>query len=941
MSPRSQLYVTLTAASLAMSAPSPLSAQDTPAVPPPSPDAVAPTPPTAAPTPVTGGPVVQTPVPEPPPAPAPRHRPQAGELFPFVLPWDDTSPSVANLTSWHPTPAGRNGFVYMKDGHLWEPSAGEGPTARLAENPDPASPRRLRLLGVNLCFDANFPSKEDAPKVAARMAKFGINCVRFHHMEFYPAPRGIVKEDLQTLDPENLDKLDFFIAELKKRGIYSDLNLHVSRVYPGFPKEWPGGPSFHKGVDQFQPELIQSQKDFARDLLRHVNPYTGLSYLDEPAVVLVEINNENGLMFQWHGRDLDEMPDPFKAELNRQWTRWLLGKYPPGDTPQPLGPKAWGVEEVPLEDSLLKPLAGTAPEGWYLEQHKGAKAALSEVADPAGGAPWAQVEVQQPADEIWYIQLSHAGLKLEGGKPYTLEMEVQGKGLKDIHLTLMQAQDPWEQLATLSINAPDENARTVKVTMTPSRSEDSARLVIGGLGRRPAGSQLRVRNLTLRPGGMRGVDLTQDALSYRFLKKIEFGSATVPQKQDWLEFLWTTEDAYWREMDHYLREELGVKSLIVGTQAAVFSNMALQSRFPVIDTHAYWKHPRFPGASWSPTEWVVDNEAMSARADGGELGAIGVNRVAGKAFIVTEYNHPQPMSYAAEAFPLMAAVGAWQDWDGLFPFAYSHGGKWDQGFVGGFFDIKQDPLKMATLPMAAALFLRGDMVAPTAKEIGPVSAGAFRSAMMGGSTVVDATSFGATKTDVTKARLYTKIGEGQAAAEEAPAPPAAPGTPHLQYVKPPGAAHSLVLVTAPRSKAVIGHTGGRELDLGDGVKVSGVKTRLPEDWGIVTLSQMTGESVTTPGRILLLAMSDQENTDLKWNDEKKNSVGKNWGKAPSRVECITAQVTLPVDKDSVQVWSLDERGQPLEALPISGGKTSAVINLKPEYGTVWYEVIVQ
>lgn len=38
--------------------------------------------------------------------------------------------------------------------------------------------------------------------------------------------------------------------------------------------------------------LIELQKDYARKLLLHVNPYTGLALADDPAVITVQINNE-------------------------------------------------------------------------------------------------------------------------------------------------------------------------------------------------------------------------------------------------------------------------------------------------------------------------------------------------------------------------------------------------------------------------------------------------------------------------------------------------------------------------------------------------------------------------------------------------------------------------------------------------------------------------
>ena len=83
----------------------------------------------------------------------------AAEMFPFVLPWDDATPSITNLSAWLEKPAGREGFVSVKDGHLF------------------ANGKRFRIFGVNLAFGANFPTHDDADKIAARMAKFGINCM--------------------------------------------------------------------------------------------------------------------------------------------------------------------------------------------------------------------------------------------------------------------------------------------------------------------------------------------------------------------------------------------------------------------------------------------------------------------------------------------------------------------------------------------------------------------------------------------------------------------------------------------------------------------------------------------------------------------------------------------------------------------------------------------
>ena len=43
--------------------------------------------------------------------------------------------------------------------------------------------KEVKFFGTNVAYAAAFPEKEDAPKIAKRMAKLGINVVRFHHMD--------------------------------------------------------------------------------------------------------------------------------------------------------------------------------------------------------------------------------------------------------------------------------------------------------------------------------------------------------------------------------------------------------------------------------------------------------------------------------------------------------------------------------------------------------------------------------------------------------------------------------------------------------------------------------------------------------------------------------------------------------------------------------------
>jgi len=137
-------------------------------------------------------------------------------MQPYVMDWQNSAAALVDLSSLLDAPAGKNGAIEIKDGHLATPDG-----------------RRFRIWGVNVTGSACFPSKEDAPVVAAHLARFGINCVRFHFLDSNWSGSLFVKgrDDTRALDPEQLDLLDYFVAELKKRGIYTNLNLNVGRNY--------------------------------------------------------------------------------------------------------------------------------------------------------------------------------------------------------------------------------------------------------------------------------------------------------------------------------------------------------------------------------------------------------------------------------------------------------------------------------------------------------------------------------------------------------------------------------------------------------------------------------------------------------------------------------------------------------------------------------------
>jgi hypothetical protein len=242
-------------------------------------------------------------------------------MQPFVMDWRDNAAPLVDLSSFLEAPAGKDGHIGIKDGHFVTPDG-----------------KRFRIWGVNFTGAACFPSREDAPIVAAHLARFGINCVRFHFLDANGPMSLFVqgRKDTRKLDPKQLDTLDYFVAELKKRGIYTDLNLNVGRTYrkgDGVRDyEYLG---FAKILNYFDKRVQKLHKEYARQLLTHRNPYTRTQYRYEPAVAIVELVNENSIVEAWFsdrllGKNTQKNPGTwtdittwYAQELTAKYNQWL------------------------------------------------------------------------------------------------------------------------------------------------------------------------------------------------------------------------------------------------------------------------------------------------------------------------------------------------------------------------------------------------------------------------------------------------------------------------------------------------------------------------------------------------------------------------------------------------------------------------------------------
>jgi len=298
---------------------------------------------------------------------SPRAAAADGEWYPFT-PTGAPGPSVLGMEDWADAPAGGKGRI-ARDGD------------KLVYGGKP-----LKLWGLNLCYDHCAPAKPLAEKRAAFYARNGINSVRLHKFADGPGWAGIQSEESAVrFDPEELDRMDYQVAQFKKAGIFVLLSAHFGtlklgpedRQYVPYLEEFGTFGDNKNRVETphsaipYSPELQRVQILQMETLLKHRNPYTGLTYAEDPAIGFVEITNEQSILFHTSMNPL-KASATLRRQAAEQFSDWLKAKY---GTQEKLA-AAWGARAFdsfadegfpPVGESLEKRNILPLGKPWYWE----------------------------------------------------------------------------------------------------------------------------------------------------------------------------------------------------------------------------------------------------------------------------------------------------------------------------------------------------------------------------------------------------------------------------------------------------------------------------------------------------------------------------------------------------------------------------------------------
>jgi hypothetical protein len=281
--------------------------------------------------------------------------------------------------------------------------------------------------------------------------------------------------------------------------------------------------------------------------------------------------------------------------------------------------------------------------------------------------------------------------------------------------------------------------------------------------------------------------------------------------------------------------------------------------------------------------------------------------MAGKPFTVSEVNEPFPSDYGAEMIPLLAAYGAFQDWDGIifYSFEAKLSGSWE-GVVGDHFDISQDPVKVAQMPVGAMLFLRHDVAAAKMTVERTYSAEQINESMRLPSSELPYWTPGFPLSVPLEhgSRIKCLDCEPTAKVTSEVTNPIVSDTKELSW----GLSekkNGVVTIDTARSSALVGFV--KE----NGAATSHLSAEVENEFCALTLSALDDKPLVRSESMLLTTAGRVENTGQTWNARRTNSDV--WGTAPTRIEAVKGWLLIKGVEGAVgmDVTTLDGAGRPM------------------------------
>ena len=392
------------------------------------------------------------------------------------------------------------------------------------------------------------------------------------------------------------------------------------------------------------------------------------------------------------------------------------------------------------------------------------------------------------------------------------------------------------------------------------------------------------------------------------LTRKEFGSADERRFRTEAAFYMELEDAFFQQIYHYLKKELGLRALVVGTSdhnhgKSGYPLLCSTSKLDVVDGHVYWQHPRyFTDPKTKRRTFSIRNSPMVNEPLNSTVVQLSRSAVAGKPYTVSETNHPFPSEYACEGIGILAAYSAFHDWDGIFFYTFEHSDPKEWGTrIPKYFDIRPDPVRMTNLAAGAIMFLRAD-VRPALQTIrrSYSTREIYESIRYPSSERPYFTPGFALSSPLRHTTRIVSFNEGAKRY-----PKISTVTPVVSDTKELVWHRGLVTVETERSQALIGFVKDNSKTL------KNISAEVENEFCSIIVASLDDRPLSGCKKMLIAATARSANSGTKWNEKRTSLV--DWGTGSTVIEPVKGQVTLRnlEPTKSIEAIALDGAGKAL------------------------------
>ncbi|MBR4902504.1 MAG: hypothetical protein IKZ46_16310 [Victivallales bacterium] len=356
-------------------------------------------------------------------------------------------------------------------------------------------------------------------------------------------------------------------------------------------------------------------------------------------------------------------------------------------------------------------------------------------------------------------------------------------------------------------------------------------------------------------------------------------------------------DEYHREMGDFLRNEIGVKVPNTGSNwTRNTSLLASLAKLDYTDSHAYWNHPKTGG--FFNTNSMLRSESII-------MDGLGFQKITGKPFFISEWDAPWPYEFRAELPAWIAAVSAFQNWNGLTVYTYRHSSI-PTDALSGSFETFNDPARFGLFPIASLIYRRGDVtpghtvkrlvhsaqVAATTKSPSSWNYSALRS-------LSNMYRFEAEFTDSTNPDDITQkdksLINGTAVASE--------NGQILRDMK-----DASLIIDTPRSQVVTSFFQNKK-----SFSTNDMTVAIDRQFATVALSSPSDKPINQSDKLFLIVVGRAENTGFSYAFARNKMVTRGYG--PILTDHINAAITIKTANPALKVYPMSNTGEKLPAVP--------------------------